>query len=56
MIQFSQIMITDSERPYVLAALPVNHNGSIIKAKESIKVSKEFGADAIKFKQIPFTR
>ena len=31
----------------------VKYNGSIIKAKESIKVSKKCGADAIKFKRFP---
>ena len=48
MIEINKRKITISERPYIIAELSANHNGSIIKAKESIKVAKECGADAIK--------
>ena len=34
--------------PYIIAELSANHNGSIEKAKESIKAAKYAGADAIK--------
>ncbi len=48
MIEINKRKITNSERPYIIAELSANHNGSIIQAKESIKVAKECGADAIK--------
>jgi len=34
--------------PYIVAELSANHNGSIHKAMEAIKLAKENGADAIK--------
>ena len=34
--------------PYIIAELSANHNGSIDKALESIKMAKEMGADAVK--------
>ena len=37
-----------SEKPYIIAELSANHNGSIEKAKETIATAKECGADAIK--------
>ena len=48
MIEINKRKITNSERPYIIAELSANHNGSINKAKESIKVAKQCGADAIK--------
>ena len=40
--------ISRDNPPYIIAELSANHNGSIIKAKESIKAAKKYGADAIK--------
>ena len=40
--------IGQSEPPYIIAELSANHNGSIEKAKETIKAAKDCGADAIK--------
>lgn len=36
-------------RPYFLAEIGVNHNGSIVKAKKLIKSAKECGANGVKF-------
>lgn len=41
--------ITSTSRPYVIAEIGVNHEGSIQKAKELISLAKEGGADAAKF-------
>ena len=48
MLQINNRKIGLSERPYIVAELSANHNGSLNKAKESIKTAKECGADAIK--------
>jgi N-acetylneuraminate synthase len=37
------------KRPYIIAEIGVNHEGSIDKAKEMITLAKEGGADAAKF-------
>ena len=36
-------------KPYFLAEIGVNHNGSIVKAKKLIKSAKECGANGVKF-------
>ena len=41
-------VIGPNEPPYIVAELSANHNGSLDKAIESIKVAKECGADAVK--------
>ena len=49
MIEINKRVIGLSERPYIIAELSANHNGSLEKAKESIKIAKECGVpDAIK--------
>lgn len=48
MLQINRRKIGLSERPYIVAELSANHNGSLKKAKESINIAKECGADAIK--------
>ncbi len=40
--------IGQSEPPYIIAELSANHNGSIDRAKKTIKAAKDCGADAIK--------
>ena len=35
--------------PYIIAEIGVNHEGSLDKAKQLIKLAKEGGADAAKF-------
>ena len=40
--------IGSATQPYIIAELSANHNGSLSRAKESIKAAKESGAHAIK--------
>jgi pseudaminic acid synthase len=40
--------ISETEKPYIIAELSANHNGSLDKAKLSIKKAKECGVDAVK--------
>ena len=42
------IQISSSNRPYIIAELSANHNGSLERALESIKIAKEAGANAVK--------
>ena len=41
-----------NKKPFVIAELSGNHNGSILKAKKIIRESKKIGVDAIKFQTI----
>ena len=41
-------IISKDAKPFVIAELSANHNGSIERAKDSIKEAKKAGADAIK--------
>ena len=41
--------VGDSEPAYVVAEAGVNHNGSLVRAKELIKKAAAAGAAAIKF-------
>ena len=41
--------ITDGGRPYVIAEIGVNHEGSIDQAKRLVDLAKRGGADAAKF-------
>ena len=40
--------IDTSSPPYIIAELSANHNGSLERAKESIKIASECGVDAVK--------
>lgn len=40
--------IGPNHSPYIVAELSANHNGSLMRALESIEVAKKMGADAIK--------
>jgi N-acetylneuraminate synthase len=41
-------IIGPNDPPYIIAELSANHNGSIIRAKQSIKTAKDCGANAVK--------
>ena len=41
-------LISKNEKPYIIAELSANHNGSLEKAKQTILAAKKSGADAIK--------
>jgi pseudaminic acid synthase len=49
MIKINQRVISLSNEPYIIAELSANHNGSLERAKLSIKSAKESGAHAVKF-------
>ena len=48
MFKINHRKIGEGEPPYIIAELSANHNGSIDRAKSSIKSAKDCGADAIK--------
>ncbi len=41
-------MLNDLEKPYIIAEISGNHNGSLERAKELIKSAKDNGADCVK--------
>ena len=47
-IKIDGVKIGPHYKPYIIAELSANHNGSIDLALETIKMAKEMGADAIK--------
>ena len=49
MLKINQRVISLSNEPYIIAELSANHNGSLQRAKLSIKSAKESGAHAVKF-------
>ena len=42
-------ILEEDSKPYIIAEIGVNHEGSLDKAKELIDLAKEGGADAAKF-------
>ena len=48
MININNRIISRDYKPYIIAELSGNHNGSLAKAKDSIRAAKSCGADAIK--------
>lgn len=48
MISIDNRIINISKPPYIIAEISGNHNGSLIRAKETIKAAKYCGADAVK--------
>lgn len=48
-INIGNLKITLSSKPFVIAELGINHNGSVSMGKELIHAAYENGADAIKF-------
>ena len=47
-LKIDNTLVGENERPYFIAELSANHNGSIQRAKDSIKAAKESGASAVK--------
>ena len=39
----------NKKKPYIIAEIGSNHNGSLILAKKQIKLAKKSGCDAVKF-------
>lgn len=48
MFIIDNIKIGEAEPPYIIAEISANHNGSLERAKYSIKMAKECGASAVK--------
>lgn len=48
-ISIGKRIISQTSQPYIIAEIGVNHEGSIEKAKELVKLAKQGGADAVKF-------
>ena len=48
-IKLGNRIIDATTPPYIIAEIGVNHEGSLVKAKELIELVKEGGADAAKF-------
>jgi sialic acid synthase SpsE len=48
-IQLGAKVVTENSRPYVIAEIGVNHEGSMELAKRLVDLAKEGGADAAKF-------
>ena len=47
-MEINNKIISHNRPPYIIAELSANHNGSIVRAFESILAAKESGADAVK--------
>ena len=48
-LKIGERIVKDGVKPYIIAEIGVNHEGSIEKAKLLIEQAKEGGADAAKF-------
>jgi len=48
MFKIQDRLIDSTSPPYIIAELSANHNGSLDRAKLSIKIAKECGVDAVK--------
>ena len=48
LIEIEGKKIGNNQKPYIVAELSANHNGSIQAALDTIKIAKKCGADAIK--------
>jgi len=48
-VQLGKRLVTDHSAPYVIAEIGVNHEGSLVRARELILLAKQGGADAAKF-------
>lgn len=48
-LQLGQRLLNSNSRPYVIAEIGVNHEGSLDQARRLIDLAKQGGADAVKF-------
>jgi N-acetylneuraminate synthase len=48
-MKFSKISRILKSRPYIIAEIGANHNGSLLKAKKQIRLAKKAGCNAVKF-------
>ena len=48
-VQLGSKLVSQFSKPYIIAEIGVNHEGSIDKVFELIKLAKDGGADAVKF-------
>ena len=48
-IKIGKKLINHNSKPYFIAEIGVNHEGSMVKAKKMIKQAKLIGLDAVKF-------
>jgi pseudaminic acid synthase len=48
MFTIAKRTISENNPPYIIAELSANHNGSLERAKQSIRMAAESGADAVK--------
>ena len=48
LIKIGSRKIGEGYRPFIIAEISANHNGSLSKAKKLIKTAKENGADSVK--------
>ena len=44
-------MIVSRKKPYLIAEIGINHNGSIKLAKKLIDLAKKYNFDAVKFQK-----
>ena len=51
-ITIENYTISEGSKPYIIAEVSGNHNGSIEKALRLIEIAKESGADAVKLLNI----
>jgi pseudaminic acid synthase len=49
MFSINSRVLGDNQQPYIIAELSANHNGSLEKAKSTIRAAKLCGAHAVKF-------
>ena len=49
-IKLGDRIISSESKPYIIAEIGVNHEGSMDQAKRLIDLAKEGGADALNFK------
>ena len=47
-IKIDDIYVGEGEKPFIVAELSANHNGSIDLAKDTLLSAKKCGADAVK--------
>ncbi len=48
-VMLGSTLVNESNQPYIIAEIGVNHEGSLSKAKELIELAQEGGANGVKF-------